>query len=244
MESTASKYDILRKRAQQTAAQGQQRESGALQRRFSSLGMGGSGAAIKAEMLSQEKSRDQALASEENIGFQEAAEKERLAESDTNRKFMTSERLGSQEFARGERLGSEKFGAGESALARKFAAEQAAQAMKFQTSERLGTQDFTSKENKAARAQAQLQFDRQMNAQARQFKQSLGFEEKKFLEEMRVNDFNMKMAAKMAGQRGLLDKLFSASTYKDAAIDGLTGFYDGGASWFGQGISGGGGLFG
>jgi hypothetical protein len=201
-----SKYDILRGRAQTSANAQQQGESDALKRRYTALGMGGSGAAIKSEMQSQESARDRLSQTNENIGFQEAAETERKDEADTMRKFATSEREGSQLFARGEREGSQLFASGESALSRRFAADQAAQAMKFQTSERLGSEKFSSAENKENRRQAKNQFDAQMRAQKKQFESSLSLEQKKFFEEIRVNDFNMKMAAKMAGQKGLIDR--------------------------------------
>ena len=194
-----SKYDILRRRAQQTVGAQQQQESDVLKRRFSALGMGGSGNAIKAEMQSQEKARDQLAQTSENIGFQEAAEQERKAETEANRKF-----------AREERLGSEKFSSGESALARRFAADEANRMRKFQTSERLGSQEFSAQQ---ARYQADLQtkmFYKQLKQQNQQFNKSMAFEDRKFLEEIRVNDFNMKMAAKMANEKGMFDKLLNA----------------------------------
>jgi hypothetical protein len=203
-----SKYDILRGRAQTSANAQQQGESDALKRRYTALGMGGSGAAIKSEMQSQASARDRLSQTNENIGFQESAESERKDEADTMRKFATSEREGSQLFARGEREGSQAFGAGESALARRFASEQAAQAMKFQTSERIGTQSFQSAENKESRRQAKNQFDAQMRAQSKQFEKSLGFEYEKFHEEQEVNDFNMKIADRMSKQKGMLEGFF------------------------------------
>lgn len=219
----ASKYDVLRQRAQQSLGAQQQTEGDALKRRYAAMGMGGSGAAIKSEMLSNESSRDRLAQSNENIGFQEAAESERKDEMEGQRKFAREERMGSQDFSRGERLGSEKFAGGESALARRFANEQGAIGRKFQTSERLGAETFGSKEADLARKQQDAQFTKQLTQMTSQFTETMKRDWDKFVEEKRVNNFNMDLADRMANDKGILGKMTPSGDYYSDAWKGVSG---------------------
>lgn len=118
---SGNKYDLLRQKAQQSVKAGEQEQQDAISRRYASLGMGGSGAAIKTQRDIQDKAQQNIQGANEAIGFQEAAEQEQRAQIEADRAFQ-----------RGEREAGQKFASGETALQRKFAAEEAAKARDLQ----------------------------------------------------------------------------------------------------------------
>lgn len=160
-----NKYDLMRKRAGQESQAQTQQESDALQRRFASQGMSGSGAAIKQEQMALDRGAQRNEQARQAIDVAEADEQMRLDEAEKNRQF-----------AKGEREAGQAFQAGETSLARKFAAEQQKAQFDFQSLERQAQEAFQRGENDKAR---ELQ-GQAMKMQADQFAKNYEMAKRQF----------------------------------------------------------------
>lgn len=226
----ANPYELQRKRvSQETAATGAQ-ENEALKRRFARMGGGLQGGAyIKAqERLSgmQEQNKQKAL---ESVDIQESLAQEQKDEAERGRQFARGERLGSQEFASGESAIGRRFASEEAEKGRGWQSGEAEKQRGWQTGERIGAQDFAKGEREGAQAFSSWRedigrgFQRSEREAAQQFARGeregaqaygswredinrgwqQGNIDRQFNEDVRVTDFNMKMAELMSKKTGM-----------------------------------------
>lgn len=119
-DSTASQFEVLRKRAKQDIGNQTQQEQEGLRRRFASMGNLNSGAAIRAESMAEQAGAERFDKVNENIGMQEIGEKQRRKELEEGRAFATSERQAGQSFVTQQALEQRKFEAEQGGLNRDF----------------------------------------------------------------------------------------------------------------------------
>ena len=169
-EEIDPRFELARKRAKQGATAATQGQSEASQRRFASLGLGTSGAALKQEQQIMERGAQRLQGAEEGIQAAEFAEQSRKREIREGREFQTSERQASQGFAGGEnalnrsfqtseRLGGQGFASGENAISRKHQAGMQTSQQDFARGERQGSQEFAAGQTETAQKIQQGQFD-------------------------------------------------------------------------------------
>jgi hypothetical protein len=232
-DMVSKRFDAIRKRINQETEGGKQQETEALQRRFASGGMLGSGASIKAENQARANLDLQKQQAMEGVEAQELGERQRLQETQEMRDFSKSERLGSQDFGAaqanlmrqfqtGERVGGQDFAAGQANLMRQFqtgervggqefGAAQADLMRKFQTSERMGSQKFAQSERLGSQGfskeMQRKQNDFQYKLFNKQFKEQTRQWEEQFKEDKDINAFNKMMAEKQFNKPGMLDML-------------------------------------
>lgn len=185
-DAVTRRFAALRQRAVQDARINADQEQEALKRRFTSMGMGGSGEAVKQEQLARDAAAQRAEKAGMDVDLAEQAERQRLEEVQQGREFQVKEREASQsfgaqqaqlgrEFQTGERLGSQQFGAQQSQLGREFASSERQAGQQFGSSEaekqrgfasgeRVAGQEFASGQRSAAES-----FQEKMNRGAQDF---------------------------------------------------------------------------
>jgi hypothetical protein len=188
-DAVSKRFDVIRKRIGQDVEGGKQQETEALQRRFASAGMLGSGASMKTESQARANLDQQRQQAMEGVDMAEIGEQQRLAEQQA-----------AMDFARSERLGSQDFAAAQADLMRKYQTSERLGSQKFAQSERLGAQGFSKEMQGLQNAFQQKLFNKQFKEQTRQFNIQ-------FAEDKRVNDFNMLMGNKQFNKKGLMDML-------------------------------------
>jgi hypothetical protein len=192
---TQKRFDLIRKRIGQEAESGKQQNQEALQRRFASTGMLGSGAAMKTEQQARteiDKQRGQAM---EGVDVSEMTERGRQAEQ-----------AAMMDFAKQERLGSQDFASQQADLMRKFQTGERLSSQKFASAERLGAQGFSKQMQELQQDFQKGLFSEQFEEQKKQF--GMQFEEDK-----RINDFNMQMAKAQFDKPGLMDRLMNPAGF-------------------------------
>lgn len=161
----------------------------------------------------------------------EASQKFAAGQAEIQRKFTTGERLGSQDFAAaqaalqrkfasGERLSQNEFLAAEALKNRDFQAAENLLQRQFMTSERLGSQEFAANENLLNRGFQKEMFTEQATLTREQNRLAREQQEKQFNEIQRlageqftwqkyIDGENLKLADKMANEKGMLETLTS-----------------------------------
>jgi len=200
------RFERLRGRAKQEQRAQTQEQREALQRRFTSLGLAGSGEAIKQEQLA-EKRGGEALA--RRIGDIESAQET----SALRRQEITEQR----EFQAGEALKGREFGAAEALKQRLFAGEQAGIGREFARGERIAGQKFGAEQaglgREFAASQSELMRaiqERSLELQESQFGQQMELALEKFELDKEVTAFNQKIAEAEAAKKDLFEKIAAA----------------------------------
>lgn len=172
------RFELARKRAKQQVGAATQEQTGALKRRFASLGLGQSGAAIKAEQQALQRGAGAMERAEEGIQAQEFAEQARKREIQEGR-----------EFAAGQAQKQREFASGESALGRRAQELAQTRGIDAQKAMQLAQQEFASGEAKLGREEGakQAQLDRD-------FQQGLA--DRTFELQKSAQDFSQTMAGK------------------------------------------------
>jgi hypothetical protein len=178
-------------------------------RRSAQLGGGPSGALIKQEAIAQDQSAQRLQGANEGIDAAQNAENRRIREMEDARKFQTSERLGGQEFASAQREASQGFAAAQREQQNKFGAQQSNVEASRAEAMRLQQNIFGSEQAAIGRDESERQARIAQGIQSSQFSQTLDRDWQKFQHEMMVDDFNMKMANKMANEKDPLERLLS-----------------------------------
>lgn len=161
-------YDAIRQRLKGQFTQKRQETQDAIQRRFASNGMVGSGAYGKsAEEADRTVSRDE-LDATAQIDFAEAGESQRRKEIGEGRAYQTGEREASQKYLTGERQATQGF----------------------QTGERESSQKYTTGERVSAQLFNKELFDRDMLFKERTRDLDNAFRLKEFDESKRANEIN------------------------------------------------------
>jgi len=188
-DAVSKRFDVIRKRIGQDVEGGKQQETEALQRRFASAGMLGSGASMKTESQARANLDRQKQQAMEGVDMAEIGEQQRMQEQQA-----------AMDFARSERLGSQEFGAAQADLMRKF-----------QTSERIGTQDFSRQERRESEGWSSVMQKRQNDFQYKLFNKQFKEQTRQFTilfgEDKNVNEFNKQMAEKQFNKKSLMDKI-------------------------------------
>jgi hypothetical protein len=198
------RYDVMKKKAQQQAAQQAQMEQDALKRKFSSLGMGSSGEAIKQESLAQQRGGNMAMEATQGIEAQKAAE------------------VGQREYAGQVRKEEQAFAAGEAEKQRGFAKEEALAQRQFASLEAQYGRDFAASQSKLERNQKQSMFDAQQKFASKQFKWQQEISSRDYELDKMVTDFNMKMAKDAANKRSFTERLADPFGVMGASESGKT----------------------
>lgn len=99
----ATTFERQRERVSQTTGAQTQQSTDALRRRFASLGMGSSGAAIQAEQQARERGAQAQAGAMADVDAAEGAEAERKAEVQANRDFQAGEAQKGRTFEGGYR---------------------------------------------------------------------------------------------------------------------------------------------
>ena len=137
-----ARFDRARQQAKRDVTGQTQQNEEALKRRFASLGMQNSGAAIKQEQVSKEQGQGVLQRRLEGIQGQQEEETQRRDEIKQAREYATSERVAGQAFGAEQAGIGRSFAAEQSGLGRSFAAEQADLQRGFTTGEREAGQAF------------------------------------------------------------------------------------------------------
>lgn len=181
-------YEIMRRRAAQTANTAADQEREGLRRRFAAIGSLNSGAAIKAESQVADRGAKRLEEANQNIDFQQAADAQRRKEIEEGRAFATSEREAGQKFA----SAMQELGFGQQTKEReagqKFVSEQALSQRQYEAGENAKNRDF---QNSLADKSAALQREA-LTEQGRQF-------DIQFAQDRQVNAINSVLAQVMAG---------------------------------------------
>lgn len=222
-EGVDAQFKVQRQRAAQGEAGALQRQRDAMARRSAQLGGGPSGALIKQEGVAADQSAQRLQSVNEGIDAAQTGEHRRVREIQQG-----------QEFVRGERLGGQEFSAGESAINRKYGTSEREAGQAFHTSERLGSQDFaentrvrqnqfTHQSNTALADQAIQETRLAQHIQGSQFQASMDRDWAKFQHEVDVDDFNMRMANKMANEKDPLEQLLAGGGMNGGGLKGALG---------------------
>lgn len=153
----AKQFELLRKRARQSAVQAGQAESEGLKRRFAQIGQVGSGAQIRAEAQAAERGAKRLARAEEAVGLAELGERQRQKEIGEAREFSRGERRAGQEFAARQAGIGRGFAAEQARVGRGFAAEQAGLGRGFQRELSESQRRFAATEAGKGRTFAQEQ---------------------------------------------------------------------------------------
>jgi hypothetical protein len=182
----------------------------ALQRRFTSMGGAGTGAALAAE----QKARDAGLSQQRAASSDLAGQQLQLGESDIARQFQSEQTQQGQGFAAEQARLAREAQTGESALGRQFAAEQARLGIEAQTGESARGRTFTGE-------QAELQRKASLGdaEAARQLQERLAGKDIEFKRELAKTEQGNKMQEMdLAYQQFLIDKDTTAFNKRLAAI--------------------------
>jgi hypothetical protein len=182
------RYDVLKKKAQQQAAEQSAAEQEALKRKFSSLGMSGSGEDIKQQQLAiQRGGQNYAQAAE-------AIDTQRMAE------------VGQREYAGQVRKEEQAYQSAEAQKQREFAKQEAIDQRQFQSLEAQYGRQFAAEQSQIERNQKEKFFNVQSAFQNRQFEWQQAVSSRDYLLDLRVSEFNMKMAEQQANKKSFMER--------------------------------------
>ena len=198
-----ARFDRAKVKAKQEVNAQTQEAKDAMARRFASMGLQNSGAAIKTEGIVQQKSNEALNNRLEGIQGQEEQEYQRLDEVKQARDFAKSEREAGQQFGAGQADIQRKFASDEAKFGRDFAMKQMQESQNFAKGERVAGQSFAQD---MTDRQQQFQKDFVLGPQGEQWQKQYELAMKQFEMDAATTAFNTQMAESEANKKNIFEK--------------------------------------